>query len=140
MGILVTVILFMQFGNPSSGGSNGVPYLPSFWSDLGLFLPPRNALDLLRNSVYFGGNGIGQALTVLLAYTIISGGILFFLEWYRPEELSVAGLDKDTAADAAAAPPGRPAPVMNGPAPVRHAQIDSTDVVERRRMTFQATP
>ena len=102
LGILVTVILFMQFGNPSSGGSNGVPYLPSFWSDLGPFLPPRNALDLLRNSVYFGGNGIGQALTVLLAYTIISGGILFFLEWYRPEELSVAGLDKDTAADAAA--------------------------------------
>ena len=102
LGILVTVILFMQFGNPSSGGSNGVAYLPSFWSDLGPFLPPRNALDLLRNSVYFGGNGIGQALTVLLAYTIISGGILFFLEWYRPEELSVAGLDKDTAADAAA--------------------------------------
>ena len=40
LGILVTVILFMQFGNPSSGGSNGVSYLPSFWSDLGRSCPP----------------------------------------------------------------------------------------------------
>jgi hypothetical protein len=96
------VILFIQLGNPSSGGSNGVPYLPTFWRDLGPFLPPRNGYDLLRNTVYFGGNGIGQALTVLLAYTVISGGILFFLEWYRPRELSVPGVDKETAADAAA--------------------------------------
>jgi hypothetical protein len=102
LGILVTVILFMQFGNPSSGGSNGVPYLPPFWRDLGPFLPPRNAFDLLRNTVYFGGNGIGRALTVLLAYTVIAGGILFFLTWYRPQELSVPGVDKETAADAAA--------------------------------------
>jgi hypothetical protein len=102
LGILVTVILFMQFGNPSSGGSNNVPYLPSFWSHLGPFLPPRNALDLLRNTVYFGGNGIGRALTVLLAYTVISGAILFFLTWYRPQELSLPGVDKDTATEAAA--------------------------------------
>jgi hypothetical protein len=102
LGILVTVILFMQFGNPSSGGSNGVPYLPPFWRDLGPFLPPRNAFDLLRNTVYFDGNGIAQALTVLLAYTVIAAGILFFLTWYRPQELSVPGLDKETAAEAAA--------------------------------------
>ena len=63
---------------------------------------PQERPNLLRNSVYFGGNGIGQALTVLLVYTVISGGILGFLDWYRPQELSVAGVDKDTAADAAA--------------------------------------
>ena len=102
LGILVTVILFMQFGNPSSGGSNGVTYLTAFWKDLGPFLPPRNGYLLLRNTVYFGGNGIGQALTVLLAYTVIAGAILFFLDWYRPQELSIPGVDKDTAADAAA--------------------------------------
>jgi hypothetical protein len=102
VGILVTVILFMQFGNPSSGGSNGTPYLPTFWHDLGPFLPPRNALDLLRNTVYFDGNGIGQALTVLLVYTVIAGAILGFLTWYRPQELAVPGVDKDTATNAAA--------------------------------------
>jgi hypothetical protein len=102
LGILVTVVLFMQFGNPSSGGANGVPYLPGFWRDLGPFLPPRSGYLLLRNTVYFDGNGIGQALTVLLVYTVIAGGILFVLEWYRPQELAVPGLDKETAADAAA--------------------------------------
>jgi hypothetical protein len=102
LGILLTVMIFMQFGNPSSGGSNGVPYLPTFWRDLGPFLPPRNGYVLLRNTVYFDGNGIGRALTVLLVYTVIAGGILFFLEWYRPHELAVPGVDQQTAADAAA--------------------------------------
>ena len=65
VGIMLTVIIFLQFGNPSSGGSNGAVYLTNFWRDVGPFLPPRNAYELLRNTVYFGGNGIGQALGVL---------------------------------------------------------------------------
>ena len=73
VGIFLTVIIVIQFGNPSSGGANGVPYLPAFWRDLGPFLPPRNAYLLLRNTVYFDGHGIGQPLTVLLAYTVIAG-------------------------------------------------------------------
>ena len=73
LGIFLTVIVVIQFGNPSSGGANGVPYLPAFWSDLGPFLPPRNAYLLLRNTVYFDGHGIGQPLAVLLAYTVIAG-------------------------------------------------------------------
>ena len=43
IGILLTVIIFLQFGNPSSGGSNGAVYLTSFWDALGPLLPPRNA-------------------------------------------------------------------------------------------------
>ena len=68
VGIFLTVILIIQFGNPSSGGANGVPYLPAFWNALGPFLPPRNAYLLLRNTLYFDGHGIGQPLAVLLAY------------------------------------------------------------------------
>jgi hypothetical protein len=59
-GVVVTVIVILQLGNPSSGGSNGAPYLPSLWNDIGPFLPPRNAFLLLRNTLYFDGNGIGQ--------------------------------------------------------------------------------
>lgn len=102
MGILLTVLLFVQFGNPSSGGSNGVPYLPSFWHDIGPFLPPRNAFLLLRNTVYFGGNGITQPLTVLLSYVLVAGAALGFLDWYRSPELAVPGVDEETAAQAAA--------------------------------------
>ena len=93
LGIFLTVIVVIQFGNPSSGGANGVPYLPSFWRDLGPFLPPRNAYLLLRNTVYFDGHGIGQPLTVLLAYAVIAGALLFVFDWFidRPS-LSVPGI------------------------------------------------
>ena len=102
IGILLTVIIFLQFGNPSSGGSNGAVYLTSFWRDLGPLLPPRNAYELLRNTVYFGGNGIGQALTILLIYAIGAGALLAFLDWRRSPEPSVPGIDATTSADAAA--------------------------------------
>jgi hypothetical protein len=101
-GILVTLILILQFGNPSSGGSNGVPYLPSFWDSIGPFLPPRNAFILLRNTVYFDGHGIGQALTVLLVYAVIAAVILAFLDWFRSPELAVPGVDQRAAAETAA--------------------------------------
>jgi hypothetical protein len=110
-GILVTMIAILQFGNPSSGGANGVPYLTSFWRDIGPFLPPRNAYLLLRNTVYFDGNGIGQPLTVLLVYTIITAVIIGFLDWYRSPPLSVPGLDAEsTDAAAATAVPVGPLP------------------------------
>lgn len=102
IGILLTVILFLQFGNPSSGGSNGSVYLTPFWRDLGPLLPPRNGYELLRDTVYFGGHGISQPLTILLAYTVIAGAILAYLDWRPPPEPTVPGLDSPTAADAAA--------------------------------------
>jgi hypothetical protein len=37
-GTLLTIIVIMMFGNPSSGGSIGVPYLPAFWRAIGPFL------------------------------------------------------------------------------------------------------
>jgi hypothetical protein len=102
VGIIATLILIIQFGNASSGGSNGAVYLTSFWHDIGPFLPPRNAFILLRNTVYFDGHGIGQALTVLLAYTVITAVILTFLDWYRSPELSVPGVDQRAATETAA--------------------------------------
>jgi hypothetical protein len=107
-GILVTLILIIQFGNPSSGGSNGAAYLPPFWQGIGPVLPPRNAYLLLRNTVYFEGNGISQPLTVLLAYAVITAVVLGFLDWFKSPELSVPGVDQHTATSTAtvAAPVG----------------------------------
>ncbi len=102
IGILLTVIIFLQFGNPSSGGSNGSVYLTTFWDNLGPWLPPRNAYEVLRDTIYFGGHGISQALTILIAYAVVAGGILAYLDWRPPPEPSVPGLDAPTAADAAA--------------------------------------
>lgn len=52
---LLMVIALIQFGNPSSGGANGVPFLPAFWRDIGPYLPPRNAYLLLHYTIYFNG-------------------------------------------------------------------------------------
>jgi hypothetical protein len=108
LGIIATVIVILQFGNPSSGGANGVPYLPAFWSELGPFLPPRNAYLLLRNTVYFNGNAIQQALIVLLAYVVIFGVVLFLLDRRSAAGLGLLTDEEGQAAAAAAAPVGGP--------------------------------
>ena len=68
-GNAVTVLVIILFGKPSAGGANGVPFLLGFWLAIGPYLPPRNAYVLLKNTVYFGGNGTSQALIILLAYS-----------------------------------------------------------------------
>lgn len=83
LGTLLTVIVIMLFGNPSSGGPSGPHYLPAFWRDIGPFLPSRNAYILLHNALYFNGNGITQSLVVLLVYVAVTGIILGLFEWYR---------------------------------------------------------
>jgi len=101
IGTLLTVILVMLFGNPSNGGATGVPYLPTFWRDIGPFLPPRNAYILLHNTIYFHGNGITQALVALLLYAGIAGIILGLLEWV-PTPTPPSPVTPETEAEATA--------------------------------------
>jgi hypothetical protein len=106
-GTLVTVIIVILFGNPSSGGANGVPYLPGFWRDIGPYLPPRNAYILLHNTIYFSGHGTTQALVVLLVYAIILTAILGVLDWYHTPTLkSPVTPETDIEAAAMAVPVG----------------------------------
>ncbi len=97
VGTLLTVIVIVLFGNPSSGGANGVPYLPTFWRDIGPYLPPRNAYILLHNTIYFHGHGTTQALVTLLLYAGIAAILLGVLDWYRTPPSPVT---PDTEAEA----------------------------------------
>ena len=65
MGTLLAVIIVVFIGNPSSGGVNGVAYLPPIWQAIGVVLPARNGLYLIRNSLYFGGNDLTVPIIVL---------------------------------------------------------------------------
>jgi hypothetical protein len=96
-GTLLTVVLIIQIGNPSSGGATGVPFLPAFWRDIGPYLPPRNAYILLHYTIYFNGNGTTEALSVLLAYFVIGAVILGVLDW-TPHEAVVPQDFSDAAA------------------------------------------
>ena len=97
LGTLLTIIVVILFGNPSSGGANGALYLPTFWRDIGPFLPPRNAYILLHQTIYFTGNGTTQSLIVLLIYLVVAGALVILLDRLRPE----AKVDTE-AAEAAA--------------------------------------
>ena len=97
-GTLLTIIAIILFGNPSSGGANGVPYLPAFWRDIGPYLPPRNAYLLLHRTIYFHGHGISLALTVLLIYLVVAA-LPGFLLWFRGPQ---GPITPDTEAEAAA--------------------------------------
>jgi hypothetical protein len=116
IGTLVTVIIVIFFGNPSTGGVNGVAYLPPFWQAIGVVLPPRNGLYLIRNTLYFEGNAITVPIIVLGIYvvagivlvTIFSWGRLL---WWRGGKGPQAGgppgvIGPDEAIGTAAIPPG----------------------------------
>ena len=100
-GTLLTIIVVILFGNPSSGGATGVPYLPAFWRDIGPYLPPRNGYILLHHTIYFNGHGTTQALTVLLIYLAVAAAILIVLDLRRSE----AQVDTEAAEAAAMAVP-----------------------------------
>ncbi|MEU6530893.1 hypothetical protein ABZ869_17115 [Streptomyces sp. NPDC046928] len=102
-GTLLTVIVIILFGNPSSGGSTGYPFLPTFWRDIGPFLPPRNGYVLLHNTIYFNGHGTTQALTVLLLYFGIGAVILGLLDWFRSEAPMPTDVTEGAAMTSAAA-------------------------------------
>ena len=105
-GTLLTIIVIILFGNPSSGGANGVPYLPTFWRDIGPYLPPRNGYILLHQTIYFSGHGTTQALVVLLIYLAVAAAILIVLDHRRTE----AQVDTEAAEAAAMAVPIGAAP------------------------------
>ena len=66
------------------------------------YLGPRNAFILMRNSVYFGGNGTAQALIILLAYLVVFATILGILDWYRRPAPDVPDVTPETEVATAA--------------------------------------
>jgi hypothetical protein len=75
-GTLIVIVVFVIFGAPSAGGSLARPFLPSFWGTIGPFLPPGAGTTAIRNTIYFSGNGIGQALIVLAAYLVVGAAVV----------------------------------------------------------------
>lgn len=141
-GTLVTVIVVMLFGNPSSGGANGVPYLPAFWRDIGPYLPPRNAYILLRNTIYFDGHGTTQALVVLLLYLAVPAIALVFLDRYRTPKIPVT---RETEAEATAlAVPvgGLPSRRTDHPPqrPGAAREVEAVQRVDRQQRADEWTP
>lgn len=74
LGIGLSLLVFVVFGNPSSGGVYPSTLLPPFWRAIGQALPSGAATTLVRDYAYFGGYGTSTAWWVLSAWA--AGGVL----------------------------------------------------------------
>ncbi|MFE9559440.1 hypothetical protein ACFYOD_39215 [Streptomyces sp. NPDC006703] len=83
IGTLLTVVVMLFFGNPSTGGVNGTAYLPAFWQAIGPGLPPWNVSTLFHNTLCFGGNSITQPLVVLSIYAVLGAALVIILTYGR---------------------------------------------------------
>ena len=86
-GTFLTIMVMILFGNPSTGGAVGAPFLPSFWLHLGPFLPARNGLTAVHSTMYFNGHGMTQAIVILGVYAVVFGAASQFLGSYRTPRL-----------------------------------------------------
>lgn len=70
MGIGLTILIFVVLGNPSAGGAYQSELLPPFWRALSGVLPNGAGTDALRRIVYFGAEGAGHSVAVLLTWIV----------------------------------------------------------------------
>ena len=85
-GTAIGAVMFLVIGNPASGGATAPELLPGFWRVLSQYLPPGAAVTALRDVVYFNGNGIAHAATVLGVYALLGGTVAFIVGTVRRRE------------------------------------------------------
>ncbi len=78
LGLISGLTVFITLGVlASSGGASAPEFLPDVWKALGSVLPPRAAIDAIRDVVYFDGKAITTPLAVLGAWAV--AGIVLML-------------------------------------------------------------
>ena len=100
-GTAVALVAFLILGNPSSGGPVAPELLPGFWRAVGAWLPPGAGVTSIKNTLYFGGDGIAQSLGVLAVYAAVGCALLVVTGARR--SMGVADAEIEIAAAAAAA-------------------------------------
>ena len=97
--LLVFILLIIVAG---AGAGAGGPYLlPVYWRNIGVTLPPQNAVTLINHVMYFGGNNITTPLIVLIVWAVAAAAVVSYLDLIRPARAARA------AAAARAARAGR---------------------------------
>jgi hypothetical protein len=64
-GLLVFILLGVL---ATSGGASAPEFLPDFWNTIGGLLPPRAAMELIKDQAYFAGEGTSTPMLVLLIF------------------------------------------------------------------------
>ncbi len=100
-GTLVVVVVFVIFGAPASGGTVPSSFLPAFWRTFGPYLPAGAGTNVVRNTIYFGGNDVTKSLLILAAYLVV--GALAVLAVKKRQSASSAVAEAEASAAAAGA-------------------------------------
>jgi hypothetical protein len=101
-GTLVVVVVFVILGAPASGGTVPSAFLPGFWRTFGPYLPAGAGTTIVRNTIYFTGNGITRSLLVIAAYLAAGAVVVTTLKRRRQATDGAVG-EAEAAAAAAAA-------------------------------------
>ena len=88
LGTAIVVLLFIVIGGAGAGGV-GVSLLPGPWQDVGILFPPRHAVELFRNVLYFGGNNVVAPIAVLSLYAVVGALVLLSVQRIRSAATSV---------------------------------------------------
>lgn len=70
-GLVLTAIGLVIVGVPASGAAVGPAFVPSFFSALHPILPTGQALDAVRNAVYFSGHATWDKLGLLGGWALL---------------------------------------------------------------------
>lgn len=80
-GLGLSAALMVFIGNAFSGATSAPEMLPKGVEDIGQWLPPGAGASLLRDTTYFGGNGGGGHLAVLILWSVIGLTAVLFGHW-----------------------------------------------------------
>jgi hypothetical protein len=75
-GIFASLTIFVFLNIPSLGATYTAPVLTSFWQFLNHFWVGAATVNAERAILYFGGQGVGAHLLVLIAWTAVIAGVL----------------------------------------------------------------
>ncbi|WP_034263409.1 hypothetical protein [Actinospica robiniae] len=83
LGTLLVAVFFIVIGGAGAGGP-GTYLLPVYWRNIGVALPPQNAITLVNHVIYFGGNDITTPIVVLLLYAAAGVAVIGWYGRIRP--------------------------------------------------------
>jgi hypothetical protein len=77
IGLALAGLILILLGNSTGGGSIAQEFLPDYFRPLGQAFPNGPFIRAVRNTVYFDGNHVGQALLVVALWAV--GGLALAL-------------------------------------------------------------
>jgi hypothetical protein len=101
LGTLISMLIVVVLGNPSSGGPYSYELLPGLWRTVGPYLPTGAGVDLVRNISYFGGNAVGRPLIVMAIWLAVGITLVVVFARLRPHGVA---MQRDRVADAGESP------------------------------------